>query len=277
METTKTRYQCRHIFTAGRRCQSPSLRGQDLCYFHQTTRPSSAPPQHTHPEAFTLPMPEDRAAIQLALGQIIARIAAGTLNARRAGLLLYALQIASLNLPKAQESDPGTQVEEITEDPIHGPLAPKAEYKTPNEEEPLDRTGRGRTFVEILLDDWKAGHLTNVAPDIKAVADPQIRVPHPFRSLSANRVGYRLRKQTTGLPHTTTNPQATNPNSASPNPQPSHPLCMMDNKAAPNPFRRRSLSVRSLTRFHKSRTLCEAITYSHVEKGLHERPPGQSQ
>jgi len=173
METTKTRYQCRHIFTAGRRCQSPSLRGQDFCYFHQTNRPSSAPPQHTHPEAFTLPMPEDRAAIQLALGQVIARIAAGTLNARRAGLLLYALQIASLNLPKATESDPETQVEEIIEDPIHGPLAPKAEYKTPNEEEPLDRTGRGRTFVEILLEDWKAGHLTNVAPDIKAVAEPR--------------------------------------------------------------------------------------------------------
>ena len=122
METTKTRYQCRHIFTAGRRCQSPSLRGQDLCYFHQTTRPDRRPPQHTHPEAFTLPMPEDRAAIQLALGQVIARIAAGTLNARRAGLLLYALQIASLNLPKATESDPETQVEEVIEDPTHKPI-----------------------------------------------------------------------------------------------------------------------------------------------------------
>jgi len=81
METVKTRYQCRHIFTAGRRCQSPSLRGQDL----------------------------------------------------------------------------------------------------------------------------------------KAVAEPQIRVPHPFRSLSANRVGYRLRKQTTAIPNTTTNPKPSNPKSVPPN------------------------------------------------------------
>ena len=73
METVKTRYQCRHIFTAGRRCQSPSLRGQDL----------------------------------------------------------------------------------------------------------------------------------------KAVAEPQTRVPHPFRSLTANRVGYRLRKQTTALPNTRPNSEPT--------------------------------------------------------------------
>jgi len=73
METVKTRYQCRHIFTAGRRCQSPSLRGQDL----------------------------------------------------------------------------------------------------------------------------------------KAVAEPQTRVPHPFRSLTANRVGYRLRKQTTVLQNTRPNSEPT--------------------------------------------------------------------
>ena len=213
METVKTRYQCRHIFTAGRRCQSPSLRGQDLCYFHQTTRPDRRPPAHTHPEAFTLPMPEDRAAIQLALGQIIARIAAGTLNARRAGLLLYALQIASLNLPKATESDPDTQVEEITEDPDLGPLAPKAEYKTPNEEEPLDRTGRGRTFVEILLDDWKAGHLTNVAPKpqpepgtiptVQAVAEPQPAQNKPRHS-------ERRRSRSRRIPKNPTAPASAN-------------------------------------------------------------------
>jgi hypothetical protein len=74
METTKTRYQRRHIFTAGRRCKSPCLRQQDLCYFHQTTRPATAPPANTHPEY----------------------------------------------IPKAQESDPETQVEEITHDPTLG-------------------------------------------------------------------------------------------------------------------------------------------------------------
>ena len=37
-EATETRYQCRHIFTDGRRCASPSLRREHLCYYHHTTR-----------------------------------------------------------------------------------------------------------------------------------------------------------------------------------------------------------------------------------------------
>jgi hypothetical protein len=238
METTKTRYQCRHIFTEGRRCQSPCLRQQDLCYFHQTTRPASAPPQHTHPEAFTLPMPEDRAAIQLALGHIIARIAAGTLNARRAGLLLYALQIASLNLPKAQPSDPDTQVDEITQDPTLGPLAPKAEYKSPTAEEPLDRTGRGRTMAEILMEDWHAGHPTNIPPqpepepgtipDIKAVADPR----HSERRRSRSR---RIPKN----PTPPRNPKPSNPKFASaiyPLPTTHYPLSATTHDAASCPL-----------------------------------------
>src|SRR6059036_3840844 len=31
-------YQCRHIFTDGRRCASPCLRQQEFCYYHHTTR-----------------------------------------------------------------------------------------------------------------------------------------------------------------------------------------------------------------------------------------------
>jgi hypothetical protein len=41
METAKNRFQCRHIFTAGRCCKAPCLRQQDLCYFHQTSSPST--------------------------------------------------------------------------------------------------------------------------------------------------------------------------------------------------------------------------------------------
>ena len=35
--------ECRHIFTGGRKCQSPALREQNFCYFHANTRKCPTP------------------------------------------------------------------------------------------------------------------------------------------------------------------------------------------------------------------------------------------
>jgi hypothetical protein len=35
--------ECRHIFTSGKKCQSPALKDQDFCYFHSNTRKRPAP------------------------------------------------------------------------------------------------------------------------------------------------------------------------------------------------------------------------------------------
>jgi hypothetical protein len=133
-ETTK-QYQCRHIFTDGHRCGSPCLRGEDLCYYHHTTRKPVANPQQRRGRrsTFDLPLPEDRSAIQHSIGEVLRRIAANDIDPRRAGLLLYGLQIASLNLPKQQNTQRNTRpepietVEEIIIDPTLGVLAPRAE------------------------------------------------------------------------------------------------------------------------------------------------------
>ena len=133
MQEEPKRYQCRHIFTDGRRCGSPSLRHEELCYYHHTTRRPVEKPRTREPH-FDLPLPEDRSAIQSAIGQVLQRIAANEIDPKRAGLLLYGLQIASLNLPR--EAAPSRQsshaaepdlVEEVIADPIYGPLAPRAE------------------------------------------------------------------------------------------------------------------------------------------------------
>src|SRR6266581_8732331 len=120
------KYQCRHIFTDGHRCGSPCLRGEDLCYYHHTTRKPVAGSQQRRGRRsiFDLPLPDpnDRSGIQLAIGEVLRRIASNDIDPRRAGLLLYGLQIASLNLPKEQptaKSAPET-VEEITTDPELG-------------------------------------------------------------------------------------------------------------------------------------------------------------
>jgi hypothetical protein len=135
--TTETpkQYQCRHIFTDGRRCSSPCLRQEEFCYYHHTTRKPVANPKQrrSRHSTFHLPLPEDRSAIQSSIGEVLQRIASNDIDPRRAGLLLYGLQIASLNLPKIQPAqrnarpEPVETVEEITIDPTLGILAPRAQ------------------------------------------------------------------------------------------------------------------------------------------------------
>jgi len=153
------RYQCRHIFTDGHRCGSPCLRGEDLCYYHHTTR-KPAPRPHTRRSrrsTFELPLPDpnDRSAIQHSIGQVLQRIAANEIDPRRAGLLLYGLQIASLNLPKPPahrnaKPEPVELVEEITTDPELGTLAPPAEVGQSTE-----RKSRVALLIEQILEDDK--------------------------------------------------------------------------------------------------------------------------
>src|ERR1700722_124073 len=144
------RYQCRHIFTDGHRCGSPCLRGEELCYYHHNTRKptTGARQRRSRRSTFDLPLPEDRSAIQSSIGQVLQRIAANDIDPRRAGLLLYGLQIAILNLPKPQpasrnrnkEDEPVEIVEEITIDPELGTIAPRTEIA--QEEERLSTVGR---------------------------------------------------------------------------------------------------------------------------------------
>jgi hypothetical protein len=126
--------QCRHIRPAGATCSSPSVKGSYWCYFHShlherqtihhTLRlpngrfadagtaeivafpsiPGRVAPEGDHGEAaahsaaLDLPPIEDAASIQLALIDILQALAANQLDTRRAGLLLYGLQVASVNV-----------------------------------------------------------------------------------------------------------------------------------------------------------------------------------
>ncbi len=130
MTDTPKRYQCRHIFTDGHRCGSPCLRREELCYYHHTTRrPVENPAQRRRRRSrFDLPLPDDRGSIQLSIGEVLHRIARNEIDPKRAGLLLYGLQIASLNLPRnAEPTRDSYPVEEVVTDPQLGTLAPRIE------------------------------------------------------------------------------------------------------------------------------------------------------
>jgi hypothetical protein len=191
------RYQCRHIFTDGHRCGSPCLRREEFCYYHHTTRRPAGNTQNRGPEQaeFDISIPEDRSAIQSTIGEVLRRIARNEIDPKRAGLLLYGLQIASLNIARQAEPARDTApVEEITADPELGTLAPRAEVAK-SKERP--------SFAAILIEEFKrqqaeraaAAHASNPAePAILPViqACHRSRSEFPTRS-SANNTTQPLR------------------------------------------------------------------------------------
>ena len=147
------RFQCRHIRASGRPCGVAALRGQFFCYYHTAARRpvqtrSRSRFYESTLQAFGLPIIEDRVSLQLALSHVISRIASNDVDAKRAGKLLYGLQLASTNIAlRLAESDlpptavngrtsannpPVTPEPEPVADPVlhavFGPLAPIAEF-----------------------------------------------------------------------------------------------------------------------------------------------------
>jgi hypothetical protein len=182
-ETQKS-YQCRHILTAGRRCRSNSLRNENFCYYHHTTRRPAPYHRGNHPvhAEFELPSLEDRASIQHSLSQVLNRITTNQLDEKRARLLLYGLQIAAYLLPReprAQQSRrdnrnvyfnhqeaPEAQIEDLTHDPDLGPLAPIAEVTPPQE-----RKG----FAQRLLEELRSRQTEEQAEEEKQEeAEPEL-------------------------------------------------------------------------------------------------------
>src|SRR5581483_11361629 len=92
--------RCQHIKVNGIQCGSPALRDQKYCYFHNQWREARInlfSRQHLR-GSITFPVLEDANSIQISLMQIMHLIAAGQIDSKSAGLLLYALQTASNNL-----------------------------------------------------------------------------------------------------------------------------------------------------------------------------------
>src|SRR5947209_6202403 len=84
---------------------SPALRNGEYCYFHRRWRMTTVDLSHSAHHVtteFVLPVLEDADSIQITLGQIMRMIVCRQVDTKSAGLLLYALQIASANLRRTQ-------------------------------------------------------------------------------------------------------------------------------------------------------------------------------
>jgi len=110
------RIQCHHIKTSGVRCGSPALRHRRYCYYHQRSRPVLIDCGGRDKAAFiALPPLEDAHAIQCAIHGVARQLLAGAISQKTAGLMFYALQIASKNLQYLKAEAP--QPDEVVIDP----------------------------------------------------------------------------------------------------------------------------------------------------------------
>ena len=112
--------RCQHIKVNGTQCGCPALRRNHLCYFHKRhhdervqlnldrmkhdrlkdDRLKGDQKAARRPVTIDLPVLEDANSIQVSLMQIMRLIITGLIDAKTAGLLLYALQTASSNLAR---------------------------------------------------------------------------------------------------------------------------------------------------------------------------------
>jgi len=115
---------CRHIKPNGLRCQSPALKDTFFCYFHSKLHGLGAE-QFEKFGPMRLPTPEGPAAIQLSIAKITDALITGRIDPKRAGQLLYAMQIASQNLESHLPSQVDQQVEIMTTTTQGEELAPE--------------------------------------------------------------------------------------------------------------------------------------------------------
>jgi hypothetical protein len=108
--------QCHHIKTSGVRCGSPALRDRRYCYYHQRQRPVMVDlGDEDKPLIVPWPVLEDAHSVQFAIRNVAIRLLDGTIGPKTAGLLFYALQIASSNLKQMKPETP--QPEQVVVDP----------------------------------------------------------------------------------------------------------------------------------------------------------------
>ena len=116
---------CSHILTNGEICRAIPLRDSNFCYWHHKARARlrryeriGGPISAQANSGVQLPLLEDANAIQVAVQEIMQAILDRRIDNKRAGLLLYSIQLASQNLQHLHTipNDHHEQIAEIGDD-----------------------------------------------------------------------------------------------------------------------------------------------------------------
>ena len=147
--------QCRHTKTNGVRCGSPALRNHSFCYYHSSLRAHQrrASSAELREQPIQLPPLEDAHAIQFALMEIGRAILEDRISDKKAGLLLYLLQTATINLKRMEED----HSEELVRQDYPEAVAEMERLKRDTAQDPEEK--REKSLADLLL------HNLGIHPD----------------------------------------------------------------------------------------------------------------
>ncbi|MGB8013102.1 MAG: hypothetical protein WCF68_15925 [Terriglobales bacterium] len=99
---------CQQIKLDGEPCRSAALRGKKFCYYHLHSGPP--PEEVSNPAAiprvqFHVPLLDDATSIQATISLVCEHLLHRRLEPKKAGILLYALQVASSNLGRMNNEE----------------------------------------------------------------------------------------------------------------------------------------------------------------------------
>jgi hypothetical protein len=103
--------RCQHIKVNGTQCGSPARRNEPFCHFHRENQPERVKVGGDSGVEVLMPVLEDAQSIQSVVRQVAMLVLGGKIDNKQAGVLLYALQIASTNLKRIEAEKPrATQI-----------------------------------------------------------------------------------------------------------------------------------------------------------------------
>lgn len=121
---------CRHVKPDGTYCGCPALQGRQYCFHHLTHRARrlrrALALSRNEPCPLDLPPLEDLASVPVALSEILQALAAGQLDQRSAGLMLYAIQQATTVFFRVAQMQQQTHQEAQSTRPDSPAAAPQA-------------------------------------------------------------------------------------------------------------------------------------------------------
>ena len=120
--------ECRHIMPDGRKCQAVALKDRPYCFFHNRLHHLASGRKPAPKEPPYIPALEDRDSVQVALTHVLNALASSRIDPRRAGQILYGLQIAAHLAPLVARRPASDSVHSLTYTDEGDELAPEASY-----------------------------------------------------------------------------------------------------------------------------------------------------
>jgi hypothetical protein len=147
---------------------------------------------------FDLPLLEDANCVQIALMKVIQMLGAGSVDHKTAGLMLYGLQTASINLRHCDfEADDVTEVvikrEDVQRTDIGGPQWVEDDFEEPGHEEAEDEAAEAENKIEGGAED----EASIAAASAPAKPAPARKGPAPVEHITTE----EARKRVQGVVH----------------------------------------------------------------------------